>query len=525
MRLACLAALLLTAAVAHAQTDEPDAIAQAGLAPQSPDDGALAATPCVNGFAGVYKCSGIDLAARMPLSMFTPSPPESLSEIWGWTDPVTGKEIALVGLSNGIGFVDVTVPASPVYLGKLPSATGGDNSWRIVRQENGWLYAGSEAEGHGVQIFNLTRLRGVTAPQTFTADARYTRVSNVHTLSVLNGYLYLAGSTRTTGATNATCTSGGIHVVDVRTPTAPVYAGCYQGDGYTHETQCLTYAGPDADYVGRDLCFAYQGQEGSNFTGDLTVVDMTNKAAPSRISFADYPDVGYSHQGWLTEDGRRILINDEFDESPQGVRTVVMDASDLDDISFERNIYGPVATYAHNIFTRGRYAYTSDYTQGLRILDTSTLASGTMPVVARFDTYNQDDSRQYEGQWMNYPYFASGTVIASDINNGLFVLRPTALAVAGEAPAPAAGAGITLAAPSPNPATGDTRLVLTVAEPQPVRAVLLDALGREVSVVFDGTARGTTDLVVARGDLPAGTYVLRVSGTAGTATRHLTFAR
>ncbi len=419
----------------------------------------------------------------------------------------------------------MTVPASPVYLGKLPSATAGNNEWRIVREEGGWLYTGSEALGHGVQIFNLTRLRGVTTPQTFTADARYTRVSNVHTLSVLNGYLYLAGSTRTDGATNATCTSGGIHVVDVRNPLVPVYAGCYTGDGYTHETQCLTYAGPDADYVGRDLCFAYQGQEGTNFTGDLTVVDMTNKAAPVRISFADYPNVGYSHQGWLTQDGRYILINDEFDESAQGVRTIVMDATDLDNIGFVRNVYGPIATYAHNIFTKGRYAYESNYTQGLRIVDTSTLASGTLPEVGRFDTYNLDDSRQYEGQWMNYPYFASGTVIASDINNGLFVLRPTGIAVAGEAPAPAAVAGIALAAPSPNPATGDTRLALTVAEPQPVRAVLLDALGREVSVVFEGTAHGTTALVVARGALPAGTYVLRVTGTAGTATQHLTFAR
>ena len=67
--------------------------------------------------------------------------------------------------------------------------------------------------------------------------------------------------------------------------------------------------------------------------------------------------------------------------------------------------------------------------------------------------------------------------------------------------------------------------MLTVAEAQPVRAVLIDALGREVAVIFEGTASGTTDLVVRRGDLPAGTYVLRVTGDAGTASQHITFTR
>ncbi len=529
MRLARLTALFLASVAAvHAQPAEPDAIALAGLSPSTPDDLVAVATPCVNGFAGVYACSGIDLAARMPLSTFVPTVPTSLSEIWGWTDPATQREYALVGLSNGIGFVDVTVPDAPVYLGKLPSATPGENEWRIVRQENGWMYASSEASGHGVQVFNLTRLRGVTTPQTFTADARYARVSNVHTLSVLNGYLYLAGATRTTGATNPTCTSGGIHVVDVRNPMAPTYAGCYTGDGYTHETQCLTYPGPDADYIGRDLCFAYQGQESgssSGFNSEMTVVDMTNKAAPQRISFADYPNVGYSHQGWLTEDGRHILINDEFDRASQGVRTIVMDAADLDNIGFAYNVYGAIATYAHNIFVKGRYAFTSDYTQGLRILDTQGLASGTLPEVARFDTYNQDNSRQYEGQWMNYPYFASGTVITSDINNGLFVLRPTGLATAGETAAPDAATGLALSDPAPNPTRDAARLSFTTDAPQHVRATLVDALGREAAVLFDGTADGTTTLDVRRDGRPAGTYVVRVVGERTAVTRRIVFTR
>ncbi|HEX8298209.1 MAG TPA: choice-of-anchor B family protein, partial [Rubricoccaceae bacterium] len=499
----------------------------AGVANGDSDDLVLATTPCVNGFAGVYACSGIDLAARLPLSSFTPSPPSALSEVWGWTDPQTGKEIALVGLSNGIGFVDVTVPDAPVYLGKLPSAVSDPSgaAWRTFRTDGTYLFVGSEMSGHGVQVFNLTRLRGVTAPQSFTADARYTRVSNVHTLTALNGYLYLAGSNSTVGATNPTCTAGGLHIVDVRNPLTPTFAGCYQGDGYTHEAQCLTYTGPDATYAGRDLCFAYQGEPGSTFASELSVVDMTNKAAPARFETAEYPNVGYSHQGWLTSDSRYILINDEFDTSAQGVRTVVMNATDLDNIEFAFNSYGSIATYAHNIFVKGRYAYTSDYTQGLRILDTSTIASGTLPEVGRFDTFNQNNGRAYSGQWMNYPYFASGTVVASDIQNGLFVLRPTALAVAGEAGVPDAETGLALSAPAPNPASDQTRFVLSTGAPQHVRVALYDALGREVRVLLDGLADGETELTVRRETLPTGTYVVRVTGEQGTATRRVVFAR
>lgn len=509
LRLAALAASVLASVPVFAQSAQPAAVCAGGSAT----------------FNGVsYACASIDLMARMPLSTFTPSAPQSTNEVWGWTDPVDGREIALVGLSNGVGFVDVTAADAPVYLGKLPSHTGGNNSWRTFRTDGEYLFVGSEASGHGVQVFHLARLRGVTAPQTFTADARYARVSNVHTLDANNGYLYLAGATRTDGATSPTCTEGGLHIVDVRNPLAPVFAGCYQGDGYTHEAQCLTYNGPDADHAGKDLCFAYQGQEGTVFQGEVAIVDMTNKAAPVRISAGNYPVPGYSHQGWLTPDGTRILINDEFDESPQGARTIVMNVTDLDDPEFEFNYYSPAATYAHNLYIVGRYGYLSNYTSGLRIVDLAALNAGSIAEVASFDTYQQSNSYNYDGQWMNYPFFESGTIVSTDISNGLFILRPTGLVV-GDEPPVAAGETFSLSAPAPNPTSGTASLTLSVAEPEAVRAVVLDATGREVAVVFDGTAAGTVTLRVATTGLPAGIYIVRVTGASFSAARHLSVAR
>jgi choice-of-anchor B domain-containing protein len=514
-----LAALALAAMpVASAQTADLDGLARSGVAPAAPaDDAVSAATPCVSGFAGSYACNGVDMSARLPLASFTPSPPSSSAEIWGWTDPATGKEIALIGLSNGVGFVDVSAPEAPVYLGKLPSATSGNNSWRTLRVYQNVVYVGSEASGHGIQYFDLTRLRGVTAPQTFTADGRYTGVSRTHTL-VINeqtGYLYAVGTN--------TC-GGGPHMVDIRTPLAPVNVGCIASDGYTHEAQALVYDGPDAQYVGRELLVMYQGEGSAQTGGQVSFFDVTNKAAPVRISTAFYPNPGYSHQGWFTADRRHILVNDEFDQSAPGSRTVVLDVADLDNPGFAFNYNSSKRTYAHNLYVIGRYAYTSNYTSGLRIVDVQNVTAGGFQEVASFDTYQQSDSYSYNGQWMNYPFFASGTIVAADMSNGLFVLRPTGLAVAGEA-APDAAGGLTLGAPAPNPTASESRLRLTVSEPQRVRAALVDVLGREVAVLFDGTAEGETALVVRRGSLPAGTYVVRAMGERGAATRTLVIAR
>src|SRR5262245_26862787 len=81
---------------------------------------AESATPCRGGSAGSYPCKDIDLAAFMPLASMAGT---RLADIWGWTDPLTGREYALVGQVSGLAFVDVSTPETPVYLGTLPPHT------------------------------------------------------------------------------------------------------------------------------------------------------------------------------------------------------------------------------------------------------------------------------------------------------------------------------------------------------------------------------------------------------------------
>jgi choice-of-anchor B domain-containing protein len=272
-----------------------------------------------------------------------------------------------------------------------------------------------------VQIFDLTRLRNVPVFTTFSEDGRYTGVSSVHNIAIneATGFAYAVGSN---GGGN-TC-GGGLHMLDLSNPSSPAFAGCFAdastgrtGTGYTHDAQCVVYAGPDATYAGREICI------GSNETA-ISIADVTDKGAPMALSTGYYPDARYVHQGWLTEDHRYFIQNDELDEATGVVsltRMLVWDVTDLDDPVLVTEHPGPTPAIDHNVYIRDGIAYQSNYHFGLRLVD---LATPVTPVEAGyFDTYLADDATGFNGSWSNYPFFASGIIVVTSSEEGLFVLR------------------------------------------------------------------------------------------------------
>ena len=76
-------------------------------------------TPCTNGMAGIYPCAGVDLLAHLPLTAIGAEDGSIQgNDHWGWTDPQTGHNYVIFGLSNGVSFIDITDPENPLYLGK-----------------------------------------------------------------------------------------------------------------------------------------------------------------------------------------------------------------------------------------------------------------------------------------------------------------------------------------------------------------------------------------------------------------------
>ena len=364
---------------------------------------------CADGMAGSYPCRDIDLMAFLPHGEMGGG---SGNDIWGWTDPLTGREYALVGRSTGTAFVDISNPREPVYLGNLPTQTV-SSTWRGIKVFADHAFIVSEAVNHGMQVFDLTQLRGVTSPPvTFTETAHYAGFGSTHTLAMNSrtGFAYAVGT--------RTC-EGGLHVVDVRRPTSPRAAGCFSLDGYTHETQCVIYSGPDSVYRDREICF-------NSNEDTLTIVDASDKLDQVQLSRTGYGGSAYTHQGWLTEDQRFFLVNDEGDELAfkHPTRTWIWDVSDLDAPVLASQYDGPTPSIDHNLYIRGDLVYESNYRSGLRVLDASEVARGVLREVGFFDIYPADDTPAYNGAWSVFPFFASGSVIVNGIEQGLFVVKP-----------------------------------------------------------------------------------------------------
>jgi len=377
--------------------------------PPPPPPGGLSTGPanCVGGLADDFACSGIRLRSRVPAADMGDA--TGGNDIWGWSDPQSGDEYALVGLQNGTAFVNVTDPENPVVVGRLPTHTV-SSIWRDIKVYQDHAYIVADAAGaHGLQVFDLTRLRGSPPGQTFTPDNVYLGFANAHNIAVNEdtGRLYAVGTN--------TCNEG-LHIVSLANPVAPVMLGCHS-DADTHDTQCVVYQGPDADYIGREICFS----SNANHVG---IADVTDATATTTIFSATYPQTGFTHQGWLTEDQRFFLFGDELDESNLGVltRTHIFDMADLDAPVYVAAYEGATTAIDHNLYILGNRVYEANYTIGLRVLEFQDLSNTEIQEVAFFDTYPENDATSFEGMWSVYPFLPSGIIIANDRTNGLFVL-------------------------------------------------------------------------------------------------------
>ncbi|MDP2542756.1 choice-of-anchor B family protein [Tenacibaculum discolor] len=371
--------------------------------------------PCENGMADGFPCNGYDLLLNIPVNTFNAA---EVNDSWGWTDPTSNKEYAIVGLDNGTAFVDITDTENPVYLGKLPTPTI-SSDWRDIKVYNNHAFIVADNNqgdtGHGMQVFDLTRLRNVTnPPNTFTADTHFTDFGKAHNI-VINedtGYAYPVGTNRTGTY------KGGPLFINIQDPKNPVSEGGWGTDNYSHDAQVITYNGPDTDYTGREILI------GSN-ENEVVIVNITDKSNPVTISKISYANVGYTHQGWFTEDQKYFILGDELDEQKFGnnTRTIVFDFSDLDNPKQHFTYNGPTKAIDHNLYVNGTTLYLANYTSGIRFIDISSIESKSITEVAYFDTHPENDNANFNGAWNVYPFFKSGKIVVSDINRGLFILK------------------------------------------------------------------------------------------------------
>ena len=368
---------------------------------------------CENGFAGEYPCNNYDLLSHFNLDELAGSGTEG-NDSWGWTDPETNKEYALMGTNKGIIFIDITDPSNTLILGILETATV-NSSWRDVKVYDSHAFIVSEATNHGMQVFDLKRLRNVlNPPETFLVDTHFTEFGRAHNI-VINkdsGYAYIVGGSR------STIYGGGPIFVNIQDPLNPIIEGGFSEGGYSHDAQVITYTGPDTDYTDKEILI------GSN-ENEIVIADVTDKTNPLVISTISYANVKYAHQGWFTEDLKYFILGDELDELRLGnkTRSIIFDFTDLDNPVYHFDYLGTTNAIDHNGYVKDNIYYQANYTAGVRMIDVSTVANKVFSEVGYFDTYPANNNTDFNGVWNVYPYFPSGNIIISDIDNGFFVIR------------------------------------------------------------------------------------------------------
>ncbi len=346
-----------------------------------------------------FQSQNVTLLDNMPLSQFSGNP-DSGNDCWGYVSP-SGREYALMGLSNSIAVVEITNPTNPVIVQQI---THPNSLWGDIKVYQDHCYVSNE-EGGGIQVISLANVDNgqVTLVRSVTGSGLQT----THNVAVdeTSGFLYLAG---------ANINGGSIVAYDLSNPGNPVLAGTFSGP-YSHDLQIVTYT--EGPYAGRQVAFC------SNGSTAFDIVDVTNKSNMFRVGRNRYPGLEYCHQGWLTEDRQYFILNDELDEAngyTNVTLTRVFDVSDITNPVLAATFSSDRPAIDHNLYVRGDFCFQANYRSGLRIFDVSDPLNAVQ--TGWFDTYPANDGLGFDGAWSVYPFFPSGTVIVSDINRGLFIL-------------------------------------------------------------------------------------------------------
>lgn len=355
-----------------------------------------------------FEALDIELLSWLPINTFGLGS-AGAADIWGYTSP-SGREYALITLSNGLSFVDITNPGNAQI---VQSFSGPSSLWHDVKVYGHYAYAVSEG-GQGIRVYDMQNIdSGQVASRGTVLTGGVEATHNV-AINTDSGYLY-----RTGGQNN------GLRIYSLANPASPQFVGSWS-DRYVHDAQIVSY---DSVQVGgqtllnREIAFCCSGFNGGSVDTGLTIVDVTDKSNPVVLSQTAYSSRAYSHQAWLSEDRQYLYLNDELDEQNFGSSTTtrVFNVNDLANPIEVTTFTNGSSAIDHNLYVKDDLLYAANYRSGLRIFDVSNPLQAQE--IAYFDTYPGSDSANFNGAWSVYPFFRSGSIVVSDIERGLFVLR------------------------------------------------------------------------------------------------------
>jgi choice-of-anchor B domain-containing protein len=391
-------------------------------------DAQSAAATCAQGFAGQFPCRNIDFLSQLPLNQFS-SQPVSAANVWGFLDLNDNREYAVIGLHNGTAIVEVTDPVNPREVATIP---GNSSRWREVKVYQGfdatanrwraYAYVTTEAANSGLQTIDMSGLpltAGLASTNHDTSSQHTLYISNIdYATNAKEGplapVLYVAGSDLNGGSWRA---------YSLANPAAPQFISNAPTTRYMHDSTSLAFFGAKTAQCapGHDPCEVLVDFN----VEEVELWDVTNKLQPVLLGAATNPDNRYIHSGWPTPSGTHLFFHDELEEIQFGLKTrlYTLDLADLRAPTVSVSHQGPTTTTDHNGYTRGPYYYVSHYRRGVVVYD--SFDPTQLVEIGHFDNYltPSANSSGTDGAWGVYPFLPSRSLLVSDIENGLFVLR------------------------------------------------------------------------------------------------------
>ncbi|HRK28439.1 MAG TPA: choice-of-anchor B family protein [Chitinophagales bacterium] len=317
---------------------------------------------------------------------------QTVNDVWGYV--ANGHEYALLGTRTGTAIIDVTDPANPTELFFVP---GPSSLWRDMKVWNNYAYVTNETDS-GLHVFDLQYLPDSIQVWNWTGDifmGDTVNMTSAHNVFIdENGIAYIFGSNYGVG---------GAIMIDVNAnPINPPIVGIYN-QRYVHD-----------GFVRGDTLWTAE-----IYAGRFAVIDVTNKANPVIMATQNTP-FAFAHNCWLSDDGNTFITTDEKSNAPITIYDV-SDITDIKELAQYRSNPGS-GVIPHNTFFRQNFMITSYYRDGATIVD-ATFPNAPVEV-GYYDT-SPLSGDNFNGCWGVYPYLPSGILLASDMEEGLFVIQPT----------------------------------------------------------------------------------------------------
>ncbi|CAG5080168.1 choice-of-anchor B family protein [Parvicella tangerina] len=310
------------------------------------------------------------------------------NEVWGFVHDE--EEYAVIGSADGTNILKIGEDNSLAYIQFIPG-----RELRAIHRDyhdyNGYLYEVCDEGNSTLRIYDLKYLPD-SVHIVYDDSALIERCHNIF-IDTSSALLYACGVTYGTF-------DSPMRVLSLVDPIAPQVVYDYTFVDYVHDV-----------FVRNDSAFINAAYEG------LRVVDFANPTMPMALgSLQFYPDKGYNHSGWLSEDGKTYVMCDETET----LRFKVLDVSDLSDIKVKGLAKPPTydRTLPHNVMLKDGIAYFSYYNDGLQIYDVRNPED--INRIGYFDTY-PDDTISYHGAWGIYSFLPSERLLVSDRRYGLYV--------------------------------------------------------------------------------------------------------